>query len=126
MLKILLSSVGRRVELVRSFQRAFRETGIAGEIVGTDVDWLAPALQVVDHPRLVPSCHDPSFPSVILELCVREGVHAILPLIDPEIPVYAGLADQFRAHGIRLGVVDSAAAEITGDKWRTVAFFRQL
>ena len=51
---ILLTSVGRRVELVRAFRSVYTEFGLPGRIFATDVDWLAPAMQFVDSAHLVP------------------------------------------------------------------------
>lgn len=126
MITVLLSSVGRRVELVRAFQRALIDLRIPGRVVGTDVDWLAPGLHVVDRGYLVPRCHEPDFIPAILAICESECVNVLLPLIDPEIPVYAAAAPEFQARGVQLGVVDSCAAEIAADKWRTVEYFGRL
>ena len=41
---ILFTSVGRRVELVRAFRRAYERLKLAGRIVAVDIDPLAPCL----------------------------------------------------------------------------------
>lgn len=126
MVHLLLSSVGRRVELVRSFQRAAQSLGVPLRIVGTDIDWLAPGLHVVDQGYLVPAVEHEAFVPQLLEICRRESVGLLLPLIDPEIPILAKARAQFEALGVQLGVVDPPAAEITSDKWKTVQLFRRL
>lgn len=53
-LNLLFTSVGRRVELLRIFNDSYRKLGIEGRIIGTDIDPLAPALQLLDRSYLVP------------------------------------------------------------------------
>ncbi len=126
MVHLLLSSVGRRVELVRSFQRAARSLDVPLRIVGTDIDWLAPGLHVVDQGYLVPAVEHEAFVPQLLEICRRESVDLMLPLIDPEIPILARTRSPFEALGVQLGVVEPPAAEIASDKWKTVQFFQRL
>ncbi len=126
MTNVLLTSVGRRVELVRRFQAAYRRLGIQGNVVATDVDWLAPALQVVDRPYLVPRFNHADFIPTLAEICAKEEVSLVLPLIDPEIPVLAAGRTALEATGARLGVVSDRAARIASDKWETYRFFRQV
>src|SRR5690554_5980460 len=101
----LLSSVGRRVELVRAFRQAYRSLDLDGVIVGTDIDPLAPALQEVDVPCIVPRLSEPDYIPVLEALCRRESINLLFPLIDPEIPVLAKYRNQLEATGARLAVV---------------------
>jgi carbamoyl-phosphate synthase large subunit len=125
-MNILLTSVGRRVELVRAFRRSYERLRLTGEIIGTDVDWLAPAMHVVDRGVIVPSCRDATYASAVLDLCQRYQVRMVLPLIDPEIPMLARDREEFVRLGICCGVVDETAAGIAGDKWNTTRYFQQL
>lgn len=125
-IKLLFTSVGRRVELIRAFRQAFTTTGIAGRIIGTDIDPLAPALQLVDRPYLVPRFTSPEYVPALAEICRREGVTLIFPLIDPDIPILAQHAATLAASGARVAAVGLEAARITADKWQTVEFFRGL
>lgn len=123
---VLFTSVGRRVELVRSFRRAYESLGLAGHVVGLDIDPLAPALQVVDRPYLVPRLRSRDFVPTLVEICEREAVGLVLPLIDPDIGVLACHREQIEATGARVGTVAVPAVEITDDKWLTTQFFRSL
>ena len=42
---VLFTSAGRRVELMRAFRKAYKQLGLRGSIVATDIDPLAPALK---------------------------------------------------------------------------------
>ena len=123
---VLFTSVGRRVELVRCFRRAFDSLGLAGQVVGLDIDPLAPALQVVDRPYLVPRLRSPDFIPTLVEICQREAVDLILPLIDPDIAVLACHRATLEATGARVAVVSPQAAETAADKWLTTRFFHSL
>lgn len=122
---ILLTSVGRRVELVGAFRDAYSKCGLDGTIVGTDVDWLAPANQFVDTALLVPRTDSARFIPAIAEICQVHSIDLVLPLIDPDIPVLAANRDQIERTGAEVAVVDAEAAAIASDKWLAGGFFNR-
>jgi len=125
-INVLFTSVGRRVELLRAFRKAYQQLDLEGNIVAVDIDPLAPALQVADCPYLVPCLTDAAYISTLEEICRREKVNLVFPLIDPDIPVLAQHRAVLEATGVRLAVVSSAAAALANDKWQTTHFFRRL
>lgn len=122
-INVLFTSVGRRVELMAAFRSAYRSLGLEGSIVGVDVDWLAPALRVVDRPYLVPPLDAPEYVPALVEICRCEMVDLIFPLIDPDIPVLAGHHQILEAAGARLAVISSDSSATAADKWLTARFF---
>jgi carbamoyl-phosphate synthase large subunit len=123
---LLFSSVGRRVELLRAFQRAYRALELGGNIVALDVDPLAPALQVADRPYIVPRLDDPAFVPTLAKICQQEQVSLVLPLIDPDITLLARHRAEIEASGSRVAAVSAEVAEMTADKWQTHQFFLSL
>ncbi|MBM3190094.1 MAG: ATP-grasp domain-containing protein [Chloroflexi bacterium] len=123
---ILFTSVGRRLELVRAFRRAYATLGISGRIVAVDIDPLAPALQEVDRFYMVPRLSEPGYVPALAEICRREQIGLVFPLIDPDIPVLARARKVIEATGARLAVVSEEAAGITADKWQTYEFFLRV
>ncbi len=123
---ILFTSVGRRVELLRSFRQAYLDLGLPGRIVAVDVDPLAPALRLADTSYIVPRLDQDEYIPTLIEILRRERVAVVFPLIDPDIPVLAAQQQALEATGARLAVVSPEAAETAADKWRTNAFFRHL
>ena len=111
-MNVLLTSVGRRVELARAFRAAYERLGLEGQIIATDIDGLAPAFQVVDVPIQVPRVDLPDYIPTIKEICSSEKVDLVLPLIDPDISVLAANKSELESTGARLGVADSNAVEI--------------
>jgi len=121
---ILFTSVGRRVELLRSFRKAYQTLGISGRIVALDVDPLAPALRLADRPCIVPRVDRPEYIGALLKILRDEQIAAVFPLIDPDVPVLAEHRTLLESTGARLAVVSSAAARIreTPSGWWTICF----
>ena len=107
---LLLTSAGRRVELVRAFREAYRELGLEGSIVALDLDPLAPAFQLADKQYVVPRLNSPEYIPALVEICRREEIGLVLPLIDPDIPVLARAKTEIEATGAKVGAVSSEAA----------------
>ncbi|MCA9958276.1 MAG: ATP-grasp domain-containing protein [Anaerolineales bacterium] len=126
MINVLFTSVGRRVELLRAFRRAYQSLNLSGSIVVTDIDPLAPALQVADKVYMTPRYTAADYIPTLVDICRREAIDLIFPLIDPDIPILAQHQEALSATGAQVVVVTPAAVEITADKWQTTQFFRQL
>jgi carbamoyl-phosphate synthase large subunit len=125
-LNVLFTSVGRRVELLRAFRQAYADLGLSGNIVAVDIDPLAPALQEADRPYIVPRLSEPNYIPTLVEICRRERIHLIFPLIDPDIPVLARHRQVLESTGARVVVVPEESANIAADKWLTYQFFLKL
>lgn len=123
---VLFCSVGRRVELLRSFRRAYDALGLKGKIIAVDIDPLAPALQVADVSYIVPRLQSPEYIPTLTSICRHEGVRLIFPLIDPDIPLLAQQRTTLEEAGARLAVIPAGSTEIVEDKWATFQFFRRL
>jgi len=126
MVNILFTSVGRRVELLRAFRCAYADMSLQGTIVALDIDPLAPALAVADRPYIVPRMKSPDYIPQLVEICRRESVQAVFPLIDPDIPLLAEHREAIEATGARLAVVPLEATKIASDKWITSQFFQSV
>jgi carbamoyl-phosphate synthase large subunit len=122
----LFTSVGRRVELVRAFRRAYDDLELEGKIVGVDVDPLAPALRECDEALMVPRVDEPHYVSTLVELCARRRIALLFPLIDPDVPILAHHRDELDATGARAMVLPGEAARIAADKLATAGLFAEL
>lgn len=111
---------------MRAFKKAYADLRLTGKIVATDIDPLAPALQEVDRPYIVPRVSDPEYIPTLVEICSRERIELIFPLIDPDIPVLARHRRELEATGAKVIVVSEEAANIAADKWLTYKFFCRL
>ena len=123
---LLFTSVGRRVELLRAFRGAYQSLGLPGRIVALDIDRLAPALRLADRPYIVPRLDSNDYLPTLRDICQREKVKYVLPLIDHDIPVLASNRDAIEQTGARVAVVPLKAASCASDKWLTYQFFRRI
>src|SRR5436190_24009439 len=81
--KILFTSAGRRVSLLRSFKNALNELGLEGRLITADVRKDAAAHLVSDFQELVPPVTSSEYVPVLQEICERHRISLVVPLIDP-------------------------------------------
>jgi carbamoyl-phosphate synthase large subunit len=120
---VLFTSAGRRTELIKAFRTAYRTLALEGQVIAIDSDPLAPALQFSDRAYVTPSLDSPEYIPALVEICRREGVSAVFPLVDADISVLARNREAFEAIGTRLAVVCDDAAEICKDKALQIELF---
>ena len=65
---VLFTCIGRRVSLLRSFQRAAKELGLQASFCGTDTTKLSPALQLCDEALLVEPTTHPEYIDQLLSI----------------------------------------------------------
>ena len=122
------SGVTRRLERTHLFGRPANHTGpcisprsrsAPGSVVAGDVDPLAPAFTKADHSELMPRLDSPEYSSRLLELCQRRQIALVVPTIDTELALLAGLSDEFARSGITILVSATKLIEATSDKRKT-------
>lgn len=116
---VLISSAGRRVELLRAFRRTLDGLGAGGRVLAVDCSWYSSAFHDADEAFLVPRCDDPGFVPRLLEICAEHHVDLLVPTLDPELPVYAAAREQFAAIGTTVAISRPEVAAIGGDKQHT-------
>jgi carbamoyl-phosphate synthase large subunit len=124
-MRILISSAGRRVGLIRCFRDSFRRLGIRGRIIAVDASLHAPALHFADGFWRVPECRDPDFVPRLLEIADRERIDLVVPTIDPELPVYAASRQVVEHGGRRVAVCAPETIQICADKQCTHCWLRK-
>jgi carbamoyl-phosphate synthase large subunit len=124
-LTILFLNAGRRVELIRAFRSAFLEAGIRGRIVCTDIQRFAPAIYLGDSHFILPRSDQPEFAQALTDVCRRESVGLIVPLIDPDLLVLARQGPQLRDSGTLALVSPPGVIKICRDKTRSSRFFQE-
>ncbi len=124
-LSLLLTCVGRRIELIQAFRRAADRLGITLELIGADRTPTAPALHCVDVPLIVPDVTDAGYVPTLLEAVRRHGVRALVPTIDTDLPVLAEHRDAFEAAGCVPLIATPDVIGICRDKIETYHFLRR-
>lgn len=123
-MRVLLTSAGRRVGLLRAFRQALSVYPNSAVVAG-DVDPNAPALVEADDAVLLPPVRSPEYISSLIAACCEFRANIVVPLIDPELPVLADAAEMLLCHGIRAIVPERQFVEMCNDKLQTYSAFIQ-
>lgn len=85
-MNILITSAGRRVSLIRSFQKELKKIYPKGKVYATDSDpELSAACHVADDFFAVPRLNDPNFFDVLIDKCKENNIILVIPTIDTEL-----------------------------------------
>lgn len=124
---ILISSAGRRVELIGCLRKAATALGFTARIVAIDTQpQLSPACQMADLSIAVPRCTDATFVPKLLEICRGENVSLVVPTIDTELAPLAEARARFEESGVRVAVSSPRVISLARDKLASANFFRKL
>jgi carbamoyl-phosphate synthase large subunit len=121
-LNVLLTCIGRRVSLLRAFRRAMAAAGIRGKILGSDWSAMAPAFYEADEGFMVPGVNSPHYVDIILDLCRKQQVGLVIPLVDTELLTLSRARERFAEAGVRMLVSSPKVVEICRDKEKTSNF----
>lgn len=116
---ILFSCIGRRVALVNAFRQALDGLGLQGRVLGADSSPYSSAARLCDRVFLVPDSAEAGYVEHLLDVCRREKVDLLIPLIDPELQVLAGQNARFGEVGTTLCLSSKQVVEVCRDKVRT-------
>lgn len=119
---ILFCSVGRRGRLLRNAKKSI---GVTGNLVGTDLQSTAPALQFCDRQYVVPRITDPGYVDTLLDICQENDIRAITTLIDPEIEILAANSQRFKDAGIMMLCPSSKSAAYCFNKYEFYKYLTQ-
>lgn len=100
-MNILISSVGRRVSLVRIFKQELLKVYPKGKVFAVDMQpELSSACQVADGSFEVPHVADPTYFEALLAICRSNKITLIIPTIDTELLLLAKNEKVFLDYGI--------------------------
>lgn len=119
-LTIMISSAGRRGELLQCFRASAAELGISLTILACDLEpeWSA-ACQLADRCFAVPRADSDDYIPALLSLCKAQGVDLLIPTIDTELLPLSENLHRFREAGIWVSVGDPAFVQMARDKMAT-------
>jgi carbamoyl-phosphate synthase large subunit len=114
---ILVSSAGRRVELISLLREDATRLGLHPRIIATDTNpMLAPACLAADVSYDVPLAKDKSFIASLHDICRKEGVRLIVPTHDLELQPLARDRAALVDRHVLLNISNLASLVITQDK----------
>ena len=119
-MRILVTSAGRRVELVDCLKAANTVVGENVEVITGDLNpSLSPACRVSFRAYGLPPVDHPDYIRTLFSICIQEEVKLVIPTIDPELMVLAAAKPEFAVKGIRINVPDAQCVAICRDKLAT-------
>lgn len=116
---LLVSSAGRRGELINILKDVANSPGVRGKVFAIDRSPLTAAGGLADGFDLVPSVSDSKYVDSVLRICDRWQIRHLVPTIDPELPVYSAHRDEFAEKGVTVWVSDPSVIDIASDKEKT-------
>ena len=119
-MNLLILSCGTRNKLVRYFKENRDEIQ---KVVGTDCSPQAPALYETDSYYIVPRMTAPNYLNILLDICQKEQIDAVLPLQEDELYLIACNRELFTSNGITPIISDAETIELCRDKY---AFYKYL
>ena len=125
-MKILFTSVGRRVELIQMFVQAAEELKKELILYGADMDATAPALQFCDEFVPVPRIKDEAYIPTLIEICKEKNIDALIPTIDTDLLVLAKNKEAFEQINTKVIVSDFEKIAICRDKRKTAEYFNEI
>jgi carbamoyl-phosphate synthase large subunit len=125
-MKVLFTSVGRRVELIQAFRQAANELNIELTIIGTDIAPDAPALCFCDETQIVCRIKDKNYIPQLLAFCESNEVDCIIPTIDTDLLLLAENKKLFEKIGTKVLISAADKVRLCRDKNYTAEYFISL
>ena len=123
---ILISSAGRRVELIHCFRAEAKALGLDLRVIAVDLNpEMSAACQAADSCFRVSRCTTPEFVSELADICGTENVQLVVPTIDTELQMLADHQQEFRAIGARAVVSSPSVVRMARDKAATARFLSE-
>lgn len=125
-IRILFTSIGRRVELVQEFIAAAEALDLNLEIFGADITDTAPALTFCNHIVIVPRIKDKNYIPALLTYCRENKIDALIPTIDTDLLLLSKNKDAFQRIGTVVLVSDEDKISVCRDKRLTSSYFESV
>lgn len=124
-IRILFTSIGRRVELVQCFRRAAEQLAQNVVIIGADTSRTAPALMFCDKVVEICKINDEDYIPMLLKICEQEMVDLLIPTIDTDLLILSNNKEKFELTGTRVLISKNEKIALCRDKRYTARFFME-
>jgi carbamoyl-phosphate synthase large subunit len=126
-MNILITSAGRRVSLVKYFQKeAKRLLGAGSKVYTTDLEpQSASACHISDGGLKVGRFGDDDYMEYLMSLCKKYDIKLVVPTLDPELLLLSEHKEAFEKEGIQFVVSDTEFVQKCRDKRKINKFFRE-
>ncbi len=126
-MNVLLTSIGRRVELVIEFKEVCKRLIPECQVFAIDSNArYSAACLVADQFFESPLVSDPCYPDYLLELCKKFNISLVVPTIDPELEIFANIKHLAVRQGVDVVSCSANFVKICNDKRKTGEFFNSV
>ena len=85
-------------------------------LIGADMNHDDTILQMVDQYYQVPRGDDPNYAKVLLDICIKEHVDVVIPIMSAELVALAENEEMFRKAGVTLSISNLESLKIANNK----------
>jgi len=124
-INVLITSISRKVWLVKSFKDALKQAGNNGKVISVDSNPLSAGLYFSDKYYLVANSKEQIFIPEILNICKRESIKLLIPTRDGELLLFAKNKNKFVEQGVQVMVSNPEVIEICNDKYKFYLFLKK-
>lgn len=122
-IRILVTGVGRRVELMQALRQAALKQNIKLKVYGADMAGTAPALAYCDYVRKVCAMLDSKYIQQLVDICVTDKIDLVMPTIDTDLLILSQNVELFEKVGTKVLISKPDKILICRDKNNTGDFF---
>lgn len=122
-IRILFTSVGRRVELIQAFKNAASHLGVSLKLYGADITGDAPALFYCDKVCKVCRIKEQEYIPQLLKICREEKIDLLIPTIDTDLLILSQKKTAFEQIGTKVLISDQDKIALCRDKRFTADFY---
>lgn len=115
-MNILITSIGRRVQLIQHLKKTFT-------VVGVDASEDNAARHFTDYFSVIPKCNEEEYMDRLLAACRDNSAELIIPLYEGEFEKLCDNRQLFEKNGIKLLLSDKEIIQICNNKDKTQKFF---
>jgi len=127
MSNILITSVGRRVSLVKAFIKELKAIDDKAKVYVTDAfPKLSSAAQVAHKAFEICKISNNAYVDLLLEICIQNRVSLIIPTIDTELMILSKNHKRFSAINVEIALSTEKFIEICDNKLNTYHLFKEM
>lgn len=124
-MKILITGVGSTtgISVIKGLRK---QNEFDVKIIGTDINQkeMIAGSSFCDSFYKVPKAIDKSYITTLLNICEKEKIQVLIPIIDPELLFISENKDKFKKIGVKVIVSEPETIRICNDKYLTFQFFK--
>lgn len=123
--RIMFTCIGRRVSLLRSFQKAGKQLKMNTITVATDTTELSPALQLCDKKYIVKPVTHRDYLKQLLDIVKKEKIKLLVPTVDLDLKLLSKNKSKFDKLGCCVLISKPGIIDICQDKRKTYQFLHE-